>query len=179
MRITHLIVASAVAVSFACAKQVPTKVAKAEPQPPAAQQQEKQPEAPTASMVPSLKDPVAELQTLLQSSKIHFGLDDSTLDEESRKTLQQVAEVLRKTDPSVVIEISGHADERGTEEYNLALGHRRAQAAKAYLTALGVGADRVQIISYGDQRPAVEGHDEIAWRANRRDEIRVAESKER
>jgi peptidoglycan-associated lipoprotein len=69
--------------------------------------------------------------------------------------------------------ISGHADERGSDEYNLALGNRRAAAAKRYLTGKGVADGRLEVVSYGEERPANPGHDEGSWAENRRDEFEV------
>lgn len=73
-----------------------------------------------------------------------------------------------KTNPRAKLTIEGHCDERGTLEYNLALGERRARAVKEYLVAAGIGADRIVTISYGEERPFVLGHDEAAWKWNRR-----------
>ena len=74
---------------------------------------------------------------------------------------------------SLRIRISGHADERGSDEYNLALGLRRAAEAKRYLAALGVAEDRIEIVTFGEERPAVQGHSEEAWALNRRAEFEV------
>jgi len=101
---------------------------------------------------------------------IFFDFDRSDLREEARQTLQQKAEALRQF-PDIRIRIEGHADERGTVEYNLALGERRADAARAYLVDLGIDPDRMTTISYGEERPQMEGHNEAAWSQNRRDEF--------
>ncbi|HEU4463969.1 MAG TPA: peptidoglycan-associated lipoprotein Pal [Gemmatimonadota bacterium] len=101
---------------------------------------------------------------------IFFDFDRSDLREDARQTLQVKAEALRQF-PDVRIRIEGHADERGTVEYNLALGERRADAARAYLIDLGIDSDRMTTISYGEERPAVEGQNESAWSQNRRDEF--------
>lgn len=101
---------------------------------------------------------------------LHFEFNESTLLEESRQELQRLADIMR-ADTQLRVEIAGHADERGTTEYNLALGNRRADAARAYLKTLGVPADRVTIISYGEEMPAVQGSSEDAYAANRRDVI--------
>jgi peptidoglycan-associated lipoprotein len=101
---------------------------------------------------------------------IYFDFDRSDLSEEARQTLQAKAEVLRQF-PDIRIRIEGHADERGTVEYNLALGERRADAARAYLIDLGIDPDRMTTISYGEERPMVEGQNEAAWSQNRRDEF--------
>jgi peptidoglycan-associated lipoprotein len=101
---------------------------------------------------------------------IFFDFDRSDLREDARQTLQAKAEALRQY-PDVRIRIEGHADERGTVEYNLALGERRADAARTYLMDLGIDSDRMTTISYGEERPAVDGHNEAAWSQNRRDEF--------
>ena len=101
---------------------------------------------------------------------IFFDFDRSDLREDARQTLQAKAEALRQF-PDIRIRIEGHADERGTVEYNLALGERRADAARAYLIDLGIDSDRMTTISYGEERPAVDGHNEAAWSQNRRDEF--------
>lgn len=112
-----------------------------------------------------------ELKQKLQE-RIHFAFDSYDLSSEAREILREKAELLQKrSDLQMVIE--GHCDERGTAEYNLALGERRARAAYEFLVLLGVEADRMSIISYGEERPLVEGSNEEAWAKNRRDEFRV------
>jgi peptidoglycan-associated lipoprotein len=75
--------------------------------------------------------------------------------------------------PDTRIRIAGNTDERGSDEYNLALGQRRAAQAKRYLTQRGIADSRIDIISYGEERPAADGHDESAWSQNRRDEFEI------
>lgn len=101
------------------------------------------------------------------SDTILFALDSYGLEEGARQTLGAQAEWLARN-PGVRVSIEGHADERGTREYNLALGERRANAAKNFLAAQGVSADRMSTISYGKERPAVDGSNEEAWAQNRR-----------
>jgi peptidoglycan-associated lipoprotein len=101
----------------------------------------------------------------------YFEYQSATLSDEARATLTQDAEILRASNAHIRIE--GHADERGSTQYNLALGERRATAVKTYLLTLGISPSRLETISYGKERPAVEGHDEAAWRANRRVEIHL------
>ena len=99
--------------------------------------------------------------------RVFFGYDSSDLDSDSLELLQdQVAWLKQNSDVSVTIE--GHCDERGTREYNLALGEKRAQAVKNYLIGLGINPDRVSTISYGKERPAVVGSNDGAWAQNRR-----------
>jgi peptidoglycan-associated lipoprotein len=97
----------------------------------------------------------------------HFAYDSSVLDGEAQRKLKSQAEWL-KSHPDVEVTIEGHADERGTREYNLGLGERRASAVKDYLTTLGVDGGRIDTVSYGKERPAVNGSTESAWAKNRR-----------
>lgn len=99
--------------------------------------------------------------------RVFFGFDKSDLTAEARATLDRQAAWMKKY-PAVKATMEGHCDERGTREYNLALGERRAAAAKNYLVAAGIAADRVKTVSYGKERPAVLGSNEAAWAQNRR-----------
>ncbi len=99
--------------------------------------------------------------------RVFFNYDSSELDSDAQELLQdQVAWLKQYSDVSVIIE--GHCDERGTREYNLALGEKRAQSVKNYLISLGIASDRVSTISYGKERPAVVGSNDGAWAQNRR-----------
>ena len=98
---------------------------------------------------------------------VFFALDSSDVDSVGQQALNANAEVMKKY-PTWVITIEGHADERGTAEYNLALGERRAMSARTYLVSLGVTADRLRTVSYGKEFPFDPGHDEAAWAKNRR-----------
>ena len=98
--------------------------------------------------------------------RIFFGYDESIITDQSAETLQQQYQFLIRN-PDLSITITGHCDERGTREYNLALGERRASAAKNYLISLGISSNIISVISYGKEKPAVEGHDETAWTQNR------------
>jgi Outer membrane protein and related peptidoglycan-associated (lipo)proteins len=119
-----------------------------------------------------VQDDSAELKRLLSGPIAHFAFDRADLTSEDQQRLQQLATALR-AHPDVRIQIAGNCDERGTEEYNLQLGARRAEVAKRYLVALGVVADRLETISYGEERPLDSGHNEQAWAANRRDDGQV------
>jgi peptidoglycan-associated lipoprotein len=99
--------------------------------------------------------------------RVHFELDSYDLSPEAQATLRQQAALLQNY-PQFVVTIEGHADERGTREYNLALGERRADAVRNYLTALGVSPDRVTVISYGKERPECPEASEGCWSQNRR-----------
>ena len=100
-------------------------------------------------------------------STVYFGYDESTLSAEAQATLDRQAAFL-KANPTIRIVIEGHCDERGTREYNLALGDRRASAARDYLVAKGVNASRLTTISYGKERPAVGGSNDTSYALNRR-----------
>ena len=99
--------------------------------------------------------------------RVFFGFDKSSLSSDARSQLEKQAAWLKKYG-SVSLTLEGHADERGTREYNLALGERRANSAKDFLIALGVAPNRIRVISYGKERPAALGQNEAAWRQNRR-----------
>ena len=99
--------------------------------------------------------------------RVFFNYDSSDLDSDAQELLQdQVAWLKQYSDVSVIVE--GHCDERGTREYNLALGEKRAQSVKNYLISLGISSDRISTISYGKERPAVVGSNDGAWAQNRR-----------
>ena len=101
------------------------------------------------------------------NSTIFFAYDDYSLTTEAQAELSKIGEYL-KANTTAVVQVEGHCDERGTVEYNLALGERRAQSVKSYLVNLGVTDARLSTISYGEEKPASEGHDEGAWVKNRR-----------
>ena len=101
---------------------------------------------------------------------VYFDYDDSDITAASEQMLRDKVEILRNN-PSLQIRIEGHADERGTNEYNLALGTRRAEAVRQFMTSFGLDASRFAITSYGEERPAVDGSSEEAWSQNRRAEF--------
>ena len=115
-------------------------------------------------------EPVAAPSTAEVTAPVYFAFDDYSLDSASQGQLNKLNEYL-KANGKAVVQVEGHTDERGSVEYNLALGQRRAQSAKNYLVQLGTDASRLPTISYGEERPAVEGADEAAWSKNRRDEF--------
>jgi peptidoglycan-associated lipoprotein len=123
-----------------------------------------EPAAPTPQQVD------ADLEGLLRGDVLHFGFDEAQLTSESEQRLQKLAEAMR-SHPDVKLTVAGNCDELGTEEYNLALGQKRAAVAKAYLVRLGVDGQRVATVSYGKERPVNPGHDEQARAANRRDDL--------
>ena len=109
----------------------------------------------------------ADFQRSVSSNTVNFGLDMYDIDPTARAILDSQAQWLAKF-PNQRITIEGHADERGTREYNLALGDRRANATKNYLAAKGVSSSRMTTISYGKERPVAMGSDDQSWAANRR-----------
>ena len=124
-------------------------------------------EAETLSPEEMLKKEFAKV-----GSTILFDYDSSALSDYAQRTLDRQAAFL-KARPQTRVLIGGHADERGTREYNLALGERRASAARDYLVSKGISSERIRIISYGKERPAKVGSNEAAWRLNRRAETRL------
>lgn len=108
--------------------------------------------------------------------EIYFDFDDFQLKPDARETLKSNSEWLTKN-PAVTVQVEGHCDERGTSEYNLALGAKRAQAAKDYLRTLGVASTRITTISYGSEIPVCSEHNEACWQKNRRDRFVVQSPK--
>ena len=102
-----------------------------------------------------------------QFQAVYFDYDSAQVGASERTKLEAVAEYLRGS-ASVGLIVEGHCDERGSNDYNLSLGERRAQAVRAYIIGLGIAADRIRTVSYGEERPAAFGHDEESWRQNRR-----------
>ncbi len=122
---------------------------------------------PSVEVAEELPEDLQELNRRGYLKDVFFDTDSYEIRPDARDTLAADAVWLKKY-PSVRILIEGHCDERNTREYNLALGERRANAVRDYLIALGIAPDRIQTISYGEERPFALGHDEAAWRLNRR-----------
>ena len=165
----------------ACAKKPPT-VARPMPPPPegtvAIPPTPPAPPKPVDEPIPVPPEPdnirsgnlADDLDTLNRSGAlkaVYYELDSSDVNAQGQQTLQENAELMRKN-PTWQVTIEGHCDERGTAEYNLALGERRALSARAYLVSLGIPAERVRTVSYGKEFPFEQGHDEAAWSKNRR-----------
>ena len=162
MRFGHtLMVATALVAVAGCSKKPPAEL-------PPAPQETPTPEAPppAAEMGP-VPGSQAHFVANVSSDRVFFDTDQSDIDAEDQATLRSQAAYLRQY-PNVRVTIEGHADERGTREYNLALGERRANAAKNYLASLGIDASRINTISYGKERPEALGSDEASWAKNRR-----------
>ncbi|HSS47922.1 MAG TPA: peptidoglycan-associated lipoprotein Pal [Thermoanaerobaculia bacterium] len=131
---------------------------------------------PTPPVVDKTEDPLlsSDLQVVNDelrrrgfSPDVYFDYDESTLSDDTRQKLSRNADLL-KSQPQFSVTIEGHADSRGTNEYNLALGERRANAVRDYLSSLGVGATRMRTISYGEERPVCTEEAESCWSQNRR-----------
>lgn len=168
--------------SFAAAcKKKPQEV----PPPPPPPQEQEQPKIEEVE-APVIQEPqLSEEEIFLQKTidqinrekplgLVYFDYDKALIRDDARPALETNAAWLKRF-PTVKILVEGHCDERGTEEYNLALGEKRAKSAQDYLLALGVGSDRIKIISYGKSQPADPGHDEAAWQMNRRAQFIVIE----
>jgi peptidoglycan-associated lipoprotein len=106
------------------------------------------------------------------TAMIYFDLDKSDLTDQDKASLDQKVPILN-ANPSLRIRVAGNCDERGSDEYNLALGQRRAASAKRYLTDHGVDGSRIDVISYGKERPVAQGHDEGAWAQNRNAQFEI------
>jgi peptidoglycan-associated lipoprotein len=152
------------------------------PPPPQAQEQPKVEKVePPVVQEPALSEEELFLQKSLEEinrekplAKIYFDYDKAVIRDDAKPVLEANAVWLKKF-KTVKVLIEGHCDERGTEEYNLALGERRAKAAQDYLIMMGIAPDRLRIISYGKSQPLDPGHNEAAWQKNRRDQFLVIE----
>ncbi|MBI1731322.1 MAG: peptidoglycan-associated lipoprotein Pal [Gammaproteobacteria bacterium] len=120
----------------------------------------------TGGAMSALNDPASPLAV----RTIYFDYDSSDILPEYQKTVEAHAAFLAQN-PKITMALEGHADERGSREYNLALGERRAQSVKRQMVLLGAAADQIRTTSYGEERPVVDGHDETSWSQNRRVEI--------
>ncbi len=143
--------------------------------PPPAQDVVEPPSAPADDTPPEMKLEIREFNEWATAQgligDVYFDFDKYDLKPEARDRLAKNAAFMRDY-PTVKITVEGHCDERGSEEYNLALGDRRASGVKRYLVDLGVSASRLRTVSFGEAKPAVVGHDESAWRYNRRSEFK-------
>ena len=178
MRRVAAVLAIVAMTGAACAKKKPP-VAKPTTPPPAGSSTSRPAEPPTpvnepqpVPAEPGTPDVLTsgDLDAISKNSPfqpLFFGYDQSEVSAEGQQVLNANAEIMKKY-PTWVITIEGHADERGTAEYNLALGERRALAARNYLVSLGIPADRLRTVSYGKEFPFDPGHDEAAWAKNRR-----------
>lgn len=170
------LVLALVAFSGACKKKQP----QTEPTPPPAEEPERTPPPPPPPPKKEVKEtfepPKEERLTAIDINNrrilqtVYFAFDSAELTPTAQQTLRSNAQWL-KSNPGYKIVIQGHCDERGTIEYNLALGERRANAVRDYMTSLGTSRNSMRVVSYGEERPAAPGHDESAWSQNRRAEF--------
>jgi peptidoglycan-associated lipoprotein len=168
VRITTALVAFGLAA--ACGKKQP-------PPAPVPQQANNSNSTPTATNNPSASSNAgdsgaaeAARNRAILTETVRFAYDESVLSAASQETLRSKVGILR-SNPAIRVRVEGHADERGSVEYNLALGLRRAHAAREFLMGFGIDGSRIDVETYGEDRPASMGHDESAWAANRRDEF--------
>lgn len=178
--IATLVASAALVTAVACGKKTPpvarpappppTTTAPTPPGPPAPPEPAREPVSVPAEPVRDDAISSASLDDLNKNSPlkpVYFELDSSDLTAANQKALDDNAALLKRY-PSWAVTVEGHCDERGTAEYNLALGERRAIAARAYLVSLGIAADRLRTVSYGKEFPFDPGHDETAFAKNRR-----------
>lgn len=175
MKITHIATLSALAAAALLSSCAKKEVAAPPPPPPPPVV-----EAPVVAPPPPPPPPPVDTNALRRErlqgliaqvlKPIYFELDQSSIKPEGKDLLKAIGDVL-KLYPELVVTIEGHADERGSTEYNQALGERRANAATSWLKAYGVSASQFSGVSYGEEKPAAAGSDESAWSQNRRDEI--------
>lgn len=162
-----LALAATALLAAGCAKK--TTPVQTPPAPPAAQQQTPTPGNPATPAPSTPSTPSSPGAVVTDLKTVYFAVDSDALDDAARAALDVNAKLLRDNGWSVTV--GGHCDERGTVEYNQALGERRANAVRAYLVAAGVPEAKLKAISYGKEMPADEGHDEAAWAKNRRAEF--------
>ena len=125
---------------------------------------------PTPAPTPGPSEAERNAEALRSMQIVYFEYDSFTLSDAARAALDANAKLLR-ANATLAVTLEGHCDERGTVEYNQALGQKRAEAVQQYLADNGIGGDRLRVISYGKERAAVDGHDEASWSKNRRVEF--------
>ncbi len=128
------------------------------------------PPTPEPPKEPEVREPHPPVIEPMPQKTIYFDYDKSLLKPAAKSAIQENVQFL-KANPKTIAIIEGHCDERGTNEYNLALGERRAEAVKNYMIELGISATRISTKSWGEEKPAVQGHTEAAWSKNRRAEM--------
>ena len=119
-------------------------------------------------MTPEMRAAVQQIT----DGRVYFAFDKFNVENQYKEMLKQKSDLMKQF-PSIRVRIEGNCDDRGTQEYNLALGERRARGAYEYLVMLGVNPNQLEMISYGKENPAVQGNNEAAWAKNRRDDFRV------
>lgn len=159
--VTLLLVLPGFMLTVACQKKVAVQ------QQPVAVEEKEEPVVEEKKEEPVAVPPSTKLDAMVMEEDIHFDFDKYNLTPTAQENLLRKAEWLRQN-PDVTVTIEGHADERGTNEYNLALGDRRADSAKGFLLNLGISASRLTTISYGEERPLCNESNEECWSKNRR-----------
>ena len=167
-----LVLAALLLAGFGCATKIDSGEAPVSPAPQVATPAP----APTPAPVAASMDGIDAAVAKIEKTAIYFAYDRYDLDNQAKADLKDKADLLKQY-PKLLVKIEGHCDERGTEEYNLALGERRAKAAYDYLVMLGVAPSQLTRISYGKLYPSVSGASEAAWSKNRRDEFRATISR--
>lgn len=160
-------------VSGGCAQQQQKKVEETKTTGPAADTKKGMPESLSDTGKRGAAGDVDEGRTSRGMKPIYFDFDKSNIREDQKSRMKVNADFL-KGNTATKIRVEGNCDERGTNEYNMALGERRANAAKKYLSNLGIDAKRMETVSYGEEKPLNHGHDELAWSQNRRDDFVIA-----
>lgn len=158
-RLSRVVAVAALAFAVACKKKPEVAQATLPPPPPPAPVVEAPPPAPVQQIVENF-------------SRVNFDYDSANLTAAGKAALDANARLLQ-ANPGIKVEVQGHADDRGTTEYNLALGQKRANAVRGYLVKGGVTTNRVTVVSFGEERPLVDSQSETAWSENRRAEFRI------
>ena len=173
MNVKHLALAAAISAFFlmGCAKKKPPVIPPPEP-PPKVEAPKVEPAPPPLPEVDTAALNRQRIQMRITEAfkTIYFEYDQSTLTPDAKNSCDVIGQLMKEV-PEIRVRIEGHADERGTNEYNLALGERRAQSIQSYLTSYGVPASSFSVISYGEEKPALDGHDDPSWSKNRRVEF--------
>lgn len=152
-----------------CSKPPPPEP-KAEPTPPPMQEPRVQPREEPKVDEEALRRQRIQARIAEVFKPVYFAYDQSTISAEGQSTLQEIGKLMKEV-PEISARVEGHADERGTNDYNMALGERRAKSVNDYLASYGIQGSRLSTISYGEEKPAMEGHDESNWSKNRRVEF--------
>lgn len=152
-----------------CSKP-PPPAPKAEPTPPPMEEPRAQPKEEPKVDEEALRRQRIQARIAEVFKPVYFAYDQSTISAEGQSTLQEIGKLMKEV-PEITARVEGHADERGTNDYNMALGERRSKAVNDYLASYGIQGSRLSTISYGEEKPAMEGHDESSWAKNRRVEF--------
>jgi peptidoglycan-associated lipoprotein len=176
LRVSYL---AALLATVACGSKKPPEEPAPQPAPAPAPQPEPPPPPPPPAPAPQpTEDPAAAAARVTAAvlaeiaTRVHFDFDKSDIRPEDRPILDTKASILG-LNTELHLRIAGNCDERGSDEYNLALGNRRATAVKTYLMNKGIDGSRLEVVSYGEERPIAMGHDEDSWAQNRRDDFDV------